>query len=114
MDLHVIIHNPIIKKGTAPAIRFTAYDNEGEALDLTNAQWVLAAFKRWNTSTEYFINHSCTVTNAEEGEFELLLTQEDTTEDGRFIGEIEIAFGDNSMDRCEDLVIWLLPSIRSD
>ena len=113
MDLHVILHNPVIKAGSAPTLRFTAYNNEGEFLDLSNVEWIAAAFKRWHTSTEYYINAYCTVTDAELGEFELVLGVDDTTGEGRYIGEIEIGFGDNSMDRSEDLIIWTVPSIRS-
>jgi hypothetical protein len=113
MNIHAIIDNTVIKRGSQPDVEIVVYNDDGTTVDLTNAE-VALIIKRWWTSTEVLLYDQCTITDAENGVCELYLLAEDTSswELGRYVGEVLVSFpNDTSLYKSEDIVFWVKPSL---
>lgn len=116
MDIHVIVKNPVLKRGEQPDVIFQIFKNDGQYLDLTDKE-VQVIIKRWITSETAVIDSECEVTDAEEGLCKLYLTEDDTLafEEGRYLAEITVLFDDTSTGEIEysdNLVMWVKKSLR--
>lgn len=113
MRYHAILRNPVVKRGTQPILRIDIVDDDGLPVDLTNAR-VYAIFKRYWTSTAAIIDEECEISDPSNGNCLLYLLLEDTSswDLGRYIGEVELIIDSTTMDRTDDLILWVKPSIR--
>ncbi len=114
MDIHAIVRNPVIKKGTQPDLYITVYNNDGTEMDLSDSE-VSIIVKRWHTGASAIIDQECVITEPTRGKCVACLSALDTSnwDVGRYLGEIEVIRDSTEWDRTENMAFWVQESLRS-